>query len=241
MAIPDAPTRSAVRKAGSRIRASAAGDVLDPDILEAANKTVDDYRAQLTLPTSKVATGLRSMCNSLQLGAEVSQRIKRKVTIVDKLSREPGLDLSRMQDVGGCRVVLQSQSDLRRLEKRIWARWDASIERAIDYIEEPRESGYRALHVIVRRDGYPVEIQLRDPVMHAWAETVEAVSAVTRVNYKQDGDSIVQRFMKLESGFAQDQEAGVSHPQELLDEVDTLRAQVLEYVRSKPVGEGEQL
>lgn len=238
MTIPEPPSRSSVRKAGSRIRAAAAGEEVDPDVLRAASDTVRAYRAQLTLPTSKVASGLRSMCNSLRIDAEVSQRIKRKITIEDKLSRESGLDLSRMQDVGGCRVVLQSQRDLRMLEKRIHSRWKATTERVIDYITEPRDSGYRALHVVVRRDGYLVEIQLRDPVMHTWAETVEAVSAVTRVNYKRDGDSIVQRFMQLESGFAQDMEAGVSHPQDLLDEVDTLRAQVLDYIRSMPAGEG---
>lgn len=240
MPIPTAPARSAVRKAGSRIRAAAAGEHMEADVLDAALATVDDYRAQLTVPTSKVATGLRSMCNSVGVDAEVSQRIKRKVTIVDKLSREAGLDLSRMQDIGGCRVILQSQEDLRALQARIQARWHASIHRVSDYIEDPRESGYRALHVVVKRDGHLVEIQLRDPIMHAWAETVEAVSALTRVNYKRDGDSIVQRFMKLESDIAQDLEAGVSHTPELLDEVDTLRAQVLDYVRSAPVGEGEQ-
>lgn len=240
MTIPEPPARSAVRKAGSRIRAAAAGEPIAAETLQAASDTVDAYRAQLTLPTSKVATGLRSMCNTLRLEAEVSQRIKRKVTIVDKLTREAGLDLSRMQDIGGCRVVLQSQRDLRSLQSRIRTRWDASIHRESDYIKEPRESGYRALHVVVRRDGYLVEIQLRDPIMHSWAETVEAVSALTRTNYKQDGDSIVQRFMKLESVIAQDLEAGVSHPPELLDEVDTLRAQVLEYVRSAPARKGEQ-
>ena len=42
-----------------------------------------------------------------------------------------------------------------------------------DYIAEPKPSGYRALHLIVRRGGYPVEVQLRTVLQDAWANQVE--------------------------------------------------------------------
>lgn len=39
----------------------------------------------------------------------VAQRLKRVPTIAGKLLREPGMKLSRMEDVGGVRAVLPSQ------------------------------------------------------------------------------------------------------------------------------------
>lgn len=39
---------------------------------------------------------------------EVTQRLKRFIMIYDKLQREATLDLSRMQDIGGVRAVLDS-------------------------------------------------------------------------------------------------------------------------------------
>jgi ppGpp synthetase/RelA/SpoT-type nucleotidyltranferase len=36
-----------------------------------------------------------------------------------------------------------------------------TINRERDYIAEPKSSGYRALHLIVKRGGYPIEVQLR--------------------------------------------------------------------------------
>lgn len=239
---PEAPpSKSAVRRAGSTIRAQLNNDgPLDTEKLQRAIDVIDSYRAQFSVPTSKVATGLRSMCNTLGLDAEVSQRMKRHVTIVEKLSRETGLDLSRMQDIGGCRVVLQDPAELRTLEGRIEQVWGDSTMRKADYIESPRESGYRALHIVVKRDGFPVEIQLRDPVMHSWAENVEALSAFTRVNYKQDGDSLVQNFMRLESEFAQLHEQGVEVTTEQLDYLDTLRTKVWQYMTELSPLEGDQ-
>lgn len=66
--------------------------------------------------------GLRHRARSLGIDAEVTQRLKRSQTILDKLRREPTLDLSRMQDVGGCRAVVETKDDLRRLEARILER-----------------------------------------------------------------------------------------------------------------------
>ncbi|RJF41140.1 hypothetical protein D4740_09445 [Actinomyces sp. 2119] len=53
-----------------------------------------------------------------------------------------------MQDIGGCRVVLGSDSleELRRLESLVCERWE--VKDRDDYVSRPRESGYRAVHVI---------------------------------------------------------------------------------------------
>lgn len=239
--IPSAPTRTSVRKSASRIRKWGRGEHVDPEALRTALDTVDLYRAQFSVPTSRVAMGLRSMVSTLHVEAEVTQRIKRHVTIIDKITdRETTLDLSKMQDIGGCRVITEDRESLHRLHDRIKVVWGASIDHESDYIKQPRDSGYRAIHVVVIRDGYPIEIQLRDHILHAWAETVEAISSLTRRNYKHDGDSIVQRFMLLESSVNQSMESGETLPPDLLDEMDTLRSQVWQYVNdAAPPQDGE--
>jgi hypothetical protein len=42
----------------------------------------------------------------------------------------------------------------------------------IDHVKEPNH-GYRAMHVVVYPDGLPVEIQVRTPLQHQWAELNE--------------------------------------------------------------------
>lgn len=42
----------------------------------------------------------------------------------------------------------------------------------IDHVKEPNH-GYRAMHVVVHPDGLPVEIQVRTPLQHQWAELNE--------------------------------------------------------------------
>ncbi len=49
--------------------------------------------------------------------------------------------------------------------------WQKLEER--DYIAQPKSSGYRALHLIVRRMGFPIEVQLRTIGQDVWANRVE--------------------------------------------------------------------
>lgn len=105
-----------------------------------------------------------------------------------------------MQDIAGCRVVLESDSveELRRLEGLVCKRWE--VKDRDDYVSRPRESGYRALHVIVVQDGRPIEIQLRTQAMHQWAQLVEGFSSVLGASYKQDGVSLVQDYARALQG-----------------------------------------
>lgn len=70
--------------------------------MDSALTVIEEHRARHALPLVKVNTGLRRFCRSLENDGEVTQRLKKIPTITDKLIRESGLDLSRMQDIGGC-------------------------------------------------------------------------------------------------------------------------------------------
>lgn len=216
------PSKSSVRRAGSTVRAFSRGEA-QLDQLNVALDLVGEYRATFSYPLLKVNNGLHGCLSRLHIDAEVTQRLKRMSTIVEKLtSRESQLDLSRMQDIGGCRVVTESNdiSEARRMEAWIDEVWGARVLRRSDYLAHPRQSGYRALHVIVERDGRPIEIQIRTKRMHTWASNVEAFSDVLGTNFKQDGTSDVQILMRLMADMDVALDAGVTPPTELLANIN---------------------
>ena len=82
------------------------------------------------------------------------------------------MQLANMQDIGGCRAVLDGIGQVPRVQDRLCN--NRPPWRLADYIDKPRSSGYRGVHVIV---GYsagsseqdverPIEVQLRTRVMH---------------------------------------------------------------------------
>ena len=176
----DYPSNSQVNKAGDIVRSYLSGDLADDE--PAVQRAVDIivvHRASHQYALTKATVGLRSMVRSEGCVVEVSQRLKRMKTIVDKLRREPKMRLAAMQDIGGCRAVLQSIEELRRVEQRL--RKNRPPVRSSDYIMSPKESGYRGVHLIVtyRNEGAVdrfIEVQLRTAVMHEWAIAVERLS-----------------------------------------------------------------
>jgi putative GTP pyrophosphokinase len=127
-----------------------------------------------------VSMGLRSMTKQVA-GVRVSQRLKRVDRIVGKLMRFPTMSLARMDDIGGCRVVVAGLEELRALETRIRDRWSALlVGGGKDYVAHPKgDTGYRAVHIIVRRRGLLVEIQLRTARQQRWATLVEQLELQT--------------------------------------------------------------
>lgn len=190
--------------------------------------TVMDYRASHQKPLVTANNGLRSMVRTENCEVEVSQRLKRFPTILDKLRREPSLSLPNMQDIAGVRAVLNSIDEVRRVQARLTR--NRPPVRISDYITSPRESGYRGVHVVVTYNGRLVEVQLRTRVMHDWAVTVERLSSRMGSNLKGDGDHVVQAFLAAVSEAMALEELGMDVPQELLTRITTLRSQSTPYL-----------
>ncbi len=133
---------------------------------------------------------LRARAKS-QTDVQVAQRLKRRRTIVDKLSRYPKMKLSRMDDVAGCRVIFPNVESLHKFRDNVHrARFKHVLKnekKKYDYIEKPTERGYRGIHDIYeyhgnrpKCNGLLIEIQYRTTVQHAWATAVEVVTQVTQ-------------------------------------------------------------
>lgn len=217
------PSRSQVDKAGSRIRKwlrdeletddTRVGDALD---------VLFTYRSLHSRPLVSANMGLRSMIATEGCQLDVTQRLKRLPTIIDKLVREPTLPLSKMQDIGGVRAILRSVDEIRRVEARLRKR--RPVVRVNDYIANPRASGYRGVHVVVEYSDRSIEVQLRTQAMHDWALTVEQLSSRFGTNYKMDGSSTIQLLMAAVSEAMALEEEGSSVSEELLATMRRLRS-----------------
>lgn len=226
-------TASQVNKAGRMIRKLFEGTANPSrEQIRDAIEVLVAFRAAHSTPLVTANNGLRSMVRSEGCAdVKVSQRLKRVPTIIDKLQREPTLPLAKMQDIGGVRAVLNSIDEIRRVEGRLKKR--RPVVRYNDYIAQPRLSGYRGVHVVVEYGERNIEVQLRTPVMHDWAVTVERISGNSGENYKQDGDHPVQEFLAVASQAMALEEEGRTVDASLLEEYDRRREQALPYLTAR--------
>lgn len=157
----------------------------DEQKLDEAWEALTWWRGLHARPLSAVAANLREHVDRgdarVRDRIEVTQRLKRLDTLIGKLGRERG-NVTQMQDIGGVRAVLPSLRHVYVVRRRLLKSWGIIRER--DYIAEPKNSGYRALHLIVRRMGYPIEVQLRTVGQDVWANTVEETGRQVGVDLK---------------------------------------------------------
>lgn len=123
----------------------------------------------------------------------IEYRIKSLDSIVDKLRRR-GYDVTidniyaHIQDLAGIRVICNYMDDIYYLRSLLTRFESFRVIREVDYIKEPKPSGYRSLHLVVNvpiviSEGtmvLPVEIQLRTIAMDMWA------SLEHELRYKSD-------------------------------------------------------
>lgn len=176
------PSKGAINRAGQLLVARARGKDFPADEVAEATKIVTDFRTAHSYPLTKVNMGLRSMTFSEGGLVPPSQRLKRTPRIVRKLRRMEDQEghaslLARLEDVGGCRVVLADPAELARVYRRLRKQWAGQIRRERDYIEEPKVTGYRAVHVVVERDGRRIEVQLRTVSQQFWADQIETADS----------------------------------------------------------------
>lgn len=170
--MPLPTSREQIRKLGERI---AAGDPVADDDLHALEELVACHLSVLELARPRL-DGV-----SQRVGIEpvhITHRAKTTTTIIEKLRREDGMSLARMQDVAGIRIVGSFTLDGQdRLTAEIARRFPADPRppKPVDRRANPSH-GYRAVHVIVTLDGITIEIQIRTVMQHVWADLMERLA-----------------------------------------------------------------
>lgn len=148
--------------------------------------------------------------------AVVAQRIKKLSSIEVKLQRNPKMQLSQMQDIGGCRAILPNIEDVDALVAIHRASEGKNASRSglardpYDYVLTPKLDGYRGVHLIYKYrsaapdyqvyNGQRIEIQIRSHLQHSWATAVEVFDTISHEGIKVGrGSEEWRRFFALMS------------------------------------------
>ena len=198
------PSRKKVHKAGRKLVRNNLSESEENAALEVLNQ----WRLAHSPVLRYVQTRLNEVTSQIDSTAIIAQRLKRTPSIVAKLRKESQMSLARMQDIGGCRAVLENRKDVYKVFDRITnhSSLSASFFRSEDYIKRPKDSGYRGIHLIHKVQHpeaaddreYQVEIQLRTRAQHAWATAVEIVGTFRGENLKaSEGNEEWLEFFSL--------------------------------------------
>lgn len=157
----------------------------------------------------------------------VAQRHKRRNTIFNKLQRLPSMQLARMDDVAGCRLIFRGIKELENFRTTFHkARFNHKLKNdpnKYNYIDHPKSTGYRGIHDVYEYDvrseagkdlaGLYIEIQYRTLVQHAWATAVEVIGFITESQPKfQQGDNRYTTAMALASEILARAHEGITGP-----------------------------
>ena len=184
-------------------------DNATPEEINFATQVIDNWRAAHAYPLHVIYMHLRRMAGSRK-DIIVVERLKRLDSIIGKLKRETNMDLWRMQDLGGCRFIVPTVNEVFTFaEKYKSSRVRHEYKRTYDYINNPKLSGYRSLHLVYKfhsdtKDTYNqnmlIEIQFRTHLQHVWATALETMGLFTKQALKAgQGDEYVKRFFVLVS------------------------------------------
>ena len=177
---------------------------------DAARAVINNWRSSHSYPLNTIQVNLRRAASQIDTDPTVAQRIKRLPSIRHKLERIPGMHLSRMQDLGGCRAVV---SDISKVFDLVGyyhntSRMKHRLVREDHYIAEPKDSGYRGIHLVyaffsdkaTTYNGLKIEIQLRSQLQHGWATAVETAGTFMGQALKSSlGEKDWLRFFALMS------------------------------------------
>ena len=123
---------------------------------------------------------------------QVDGRVKSISSILDKMQRKKinVNDVEKeLEDIAGIRVICHYIKDIYRMSDLLLRQDDIHLLKIKDYIKNPKENGYRSLHLVVEVPVYlanekvmvPVEIQIRTIAMDFWA------SLEHKIRYKFEG------------------------------------------------------
>lgn len=194
----------------------------DKDKVREAIDKINDWRSLHLSVLDDLQGGINSILKSNRITTIfTSRRLKRLTSILYKLDLNPRMRLGGMQDIGGLRIVLPNMKMLDKLHAILTTNIPEGFileKDPINYIETPKESGYRSIHFVYKRvsenkdfDGARVELQIRTRLQHFWAMAVETAGLVTKTPLKssQGADEWLEFFKLVSSLFAIKEERNI--------------------------------
>lgn len=166
------------------------------------------WRDSHAYPMRSMRYELMFVIRALDIPYVTAARLKRMSSIRKKL-RKLNADLSRIQDLGGCRAILPSMGSVQQVIEAYKEKSRHHLLREYNYIASPKPDGYRSYHLVFAFrgksaseifEGRHIEVQVRTRVQHSWATAVEAVGLIRNEDLKGGiGNSDWLRLFRLMS------------------------------------------
>lgn len=199
-------SKKAVRKAGEFLRGD---DHTDSVRTKLAFDALAAWRSAHAVHLNNFNSWIRGKVGRLYDNPIIAQRLKRFESIVAKLMANPDMQLDRMQDIAGMRVVLESIGDTYDLFHRVCAAsGDRELVRSKDYIDAPKPDGYRSIHLVFKCrsqsnpdvDDLMVELQIRTRLQHIWSTAYETLGTVLHTVFKRgEGEEPYRAYFRVVS------------------------------------------
>lgn len=176
-------SKSKIDELGKQLRQAATeGVALDVVALDAYRESFSD-----------AINGVQKILWAANL-TEFTSRTKSTASVVAKLLRQPKTRLSQVQDILGLRLVaddLKQQEALMVELTRIFPDSKPQDRRLSPLY------GYRAVHFIVKVNGFPLEIQVRSQLQHYWAQYSEMIADQRGQELKYGGGDVeIRSFLE---------------------------------------------
>ena len=176
-----------------------------PEVYGTLTNTFEEWeRMQLIYDAAlrEIGTKLEILNNEFKMAHQynpiehITSRIKSPESIAKKLrhkDREVTMEniVKYINDVAGIRIICSFTSEIYRIADLIAKQSDVTVLKVKDYIEHPKENGYKSYHMIVSVPIFlsdtvvdtKVEIQIRTIAMDFWA------SLEHKMYYKFEGNA----------------------------------------------------
>ena len=144
--------------------------------------------------------------------SSIKSRLKAPRSVIEKLERlDKAFTIENIEsclnDVAGIRVVCSFPNDVYLLANALLGQDDITLIREKDYIKNPKDNGYRSLHLIVtvpiflasEKRLMKAEIQLRTIAMDVWASLEHQLKYKKDIPFTSDMENELLYCAKLSS------------------------------------------
>ena len=146
---------------------------LNEDRYREISRMLATRRAEREEYVEQVCDRLRQVLEQAELKGEVNGRPKGIYSIYNKMQKyaAQGDELRDILDLYALRVVVDSEGDCYKALGLIHQIWSPIPGQFDDYIANPKENMYQALHTtVICQGGQPLEVQIKTNEMHQVAE-----------------------------------------------------------------------
>ena len=143
---------------------------LEPDNYQRIASWLDQRHNDRERYIAQVIEQLQKEFHRAGISAEITGRPKHIYGVWSKMRRKD-LDVGRIFDVLGFRILVNEVSDCYAALGVVHGLWEPILDEFDDYIAKPKSNGYQSLHsAVIGPEGATIEVQIRTFAMHGHAD-----------------------------------------------------------------------